>query len=67
MGYTYKYKTPNSEFGQIQLSCENQGCLDVKINLEENHGEHLDVEALMNQLNALIMDHRQYSEESLSF
>jgi hypothetical protein len=39
----------------------------VKINLEENHGEHLDVEALMNQLNALIMDHRQYSEESLSF
>lgn len=41
--------------------------MDIRINLEENHGESLNVEALMNQLNSLVMDHRQYSQESLNF
>ena len=32
-GYIYKFKPPNAEFGEIRLACENQGCLDLKINL----------------------------------
>lgn len=66
MGYVHKFLPQKNDPSRVRMACENQGCLELMLDLRnrsDTSENSLKLERLMNLLNCLVFDHKEHSQD----